>query len=276
MTHIKGLSAVVVTYNRRDVVETCLMAARFCEELIVIDKGSTDGTAEIGQQFADIFRSVTWTPTVEGSRADAVALASGEWILLLDDDECLNSAALEFIHDFIKNPLASICYIPIRHYVMGKHDPHAYYWPEYRGSLFRRGALEFSDCVHAGVKSTTDDVYYIPSDSGPAIEHLSHESAAVWLEKTNRYTSQSNRAGTAVAGDVNPTRILELMQSYLNKVPHDDNGYLAGAAALRGLYDVVDAIKHWESSQSIDGAEAFRLACTKIKSGLASLNLPKG
>jgi glycosyltransferase involved in cell wall biosynthesis len=97
MFRVKGLSGVVVTYNRCDVVETCLSAMRLCDELIVVDKSSTDGTAEIGRRMADRFLSVPWTPTVEGTRAEAVSQASGDWILLLDDDECLNVDALRFI-----------------------------------------------------------------------------------------------------------------------------------------------------------------------------------
>jgi len=265
MRRVKGLSGVVVTYNRRDVVETCLSAARLCEELIVVDKGSTDGTAEIARKMADRFVTVPWTPTVEGTREQAVALASHDWILLLDDDECLNVEALRHIAAAVEQPPAPICYIPIRHYVMGRHDPAAYYWPEYRPSLFRRGALEFSDRVHGGIRAMTPDVYHVPYDQGPAIEHLSHATAAVWIEKTNRYTSQPERAGNASVEDISPAGIVELMQAFLSKVPEGDSGYLTAAAALRGVYDVIDAVKRWEETQPIDGREAFSRRCADLQ-----------
>ena len=53
MRTVRGLSGVVISYNRRDVIETCLNAARICEELIVVDKSSNDGTAEIARRIAD-------------------------------------------------------------------------------------------------------------------------------------------------------------------------------------------------------------------------------
>lgn len=264
MKRIVGVSAVVVTYNRKDIVETCLSAARAAEELIVVDKGSTDGTAEIGRRLADKFISVPWSPTVEGTRAHAVAQSTKEWIMLLDDDECLNVEALRFIALAIERQLASVCYIPIRHYILGIHDPRAYYWPEYRPTLFRRGALEFSNAVHGGVRRTTDHVYFVPHDEGPAIEHLSHANVQVYVEKTNRYTSQPVRTGVARAEDVKPARLLELMHQYLAKVPESDDGYLAAVAALRGMYNVVDAIKRWEEARGLDGAQEFRAICTRL------------
>ena len=84
------LSAVVISYNRADIVGTCLRALGFADEVIVVDKSSTDATPEIAARNADRVVTVPWTPTVEDTRAFAVAQCSGDWILCLDDDECLN------------------------------------------------------------------------------------------------------------------------------------------------------------------------------------------
>ena len=43
------LSGFVISYNRAPIIETCLRSLRFVDELIVVDKSSTDGTAEIDQ-----------------------------------------------------------------------------------------------------------------------------------------------------------------------------------------------------------------------------------
>src|SRR5690348_12811641 len=99
-----SLSSVVITYNRVGVVETCLRSARFADELIVVDKGSTDGTAEIGRRMADRFVQVPWSPTVEETRADAISLATAPWVLSLDDDECLNAKAIEFVLSVVQKP----------------------------------------------------------------------------------------------------------------------------------------------------------------------------
>lgn len=259
------LSAVVITYNRIDVVETCLRSARFADELIVVDKGSTDGTAEIGRRMADKFVQVPWSPTVEETRSEAIALASAPWILSLDDDECLNGRAIEAVRSAVNNPQGSIYYIPFRHHVIGRHDERAHYWPEYRAALFQRGAIRFSSVVHGGVHMIATDTVTMPPESGAAIMHLSHKDSATWIEKTNRYTSRPDRVGRGTASDMTPEGILALMQRYLSTVGADDpDGYLTAVSALKGLYDVVDAIKRWEATQPKSGEDLFADICTSL------------
>jgi len=98
---LKGLTCIVFSYNRRDVIEACLSAGRWAEELIVVDKGSFDGALEIAHRVADRVVKVPWSPTVEGTRGEAMAHASNDWVLCLDDDECPNRAAMEFFREYL-------------------------------------------------------------------------------------------------------------------------------------------------------------------------------
>ncbi len=272
-----SLSSVVITYNRIDVIETCLRSARIADELIVVDKGSTDGTAEVGKRLADKFIQVPWTPTVEETRAEAIGLASAPWILCLDDDECLNGKAMELVVSSVKQPEGSIYRLPYRQHILGKHDTRAYYWPDYRASLFRRGAIQYTSVVHGGVHLTSDDIVTISPATGAAIIHLSHKDAATWIEKTNRFTSRPDRVSWCAASDVTPHGVTGLMQKYLSKVPSDDHeGYLTAVAALRGLYDVVDAIKRWESEQPRSGEEMFAEICKGLHAEYEALSLRLG
>nr|WP_294501540.1 glycosyltransferase family 2 protein [uncultured Rhodopila sp.] len=270
MTH--GLTGIVITFNRIDVVETCLRSARIADELIVVDKGSTDGTAEVARRMADKFVQVPWSPTVEETRAAAIGLATTPWILSLDDDECLNGKAARVILSAVRQPEGSIYYLPYRHHVLGRHDERAYYWPEYRPVLFRRGAIRFTPVVHAGVHPVADDIVTISPESGAAIMHLSHKDAATWIEKTNRYTSRPDRAGSATAADLTPGGVIAMMQAYMSEVPLDDHdGYLAAVAALRGVYDVADAVKRWESRQPQSGARTFSDICRRLNAELEAV-----
>jgi hypothetical protein len=97
--------------------------------------------------------------------------------------------------------------------------------------------------------------------------HLSHKDTATWIEKTNRYTSRPGRAGVAKAADVTRDGIMALMQAFMAKVPPDDHdGYLAAVAALRGVYDVVDAVKRWEAEQPQSGQARFAKICKQLNS----------
>lgn len=82
------LSAVVTTYNNADTLVQCLAGLRFAEELVVLDSGSSDATRDIAEAHGarvaiQPFRG--YGP----QKADAIALARHDWILLLDADEWL-------------------------------------------------------------------------------------------------------------------------------------------------------------------------------------------
>ena len=47
------------------------------------------------------------------------------------------------------------------------------------------------------------------------------------------------------------------MDAWLSKVPDDSDPYLTAVAALRGIYDVVDAVKAWEQQQPESGEQLF-------------------
>lgn len=256
------ISAFVICFNSASILGTCLRALAFADELIVVDKSSTDGSRAIAEAHADHVVTVPWTPTVEETRTLALSMCRHEWILFMDDDECLSPAAARMIQAEVLEPRADIYSFPLRHYIMGVHDERAYYWPEHHIRLFRRGAVTFSRTVHAGIVRHSDRLLEFSADDGLCIHHLSHPDAAGWVEKTNRYTSRSDRAGTS-AGPEGLAAFAHRRIDYWMARTRDDepDGYPAAAALLRAVYDMVDAVKSREQARGLDGVELFQQAC---------------
>ena len=67
-----SVSGFVIAYNRAHLLATCLRSLRFVDELIVIDKSSTDDTPRIARRYADRVITVPWSPTVEETRSFAL------------------------------------------------------------------------------------------------------------------------------------------------------------------------------------------------------------
>src|ERR1700751_1940422 len=100
------ISAFVICHNRVDTIGTCLRALRFADDLIVVDKSSADGSPAIARGIADHVAPIPWTPTVEESRALPLSLCRHDWILFMDDDECLSPGAEHAIRTELQNPSA--------------------------------------------------------------------------------------------------------------------------------------------------------------------------
>ncbi len=260
------LSAVVVSCNRAWSIETCLAALAFADEVILVDKSSTDGTAERGAQHADRVIRVPWSPTVEATRAFAVAQCAHEWVLLLDDDECLNPEAVLLIAAELAAPRADIYCLPLRHYILGCHDERCYYWPEWHPRLFRRDAVSFADTVHGGMALRSERIHRIPTETGACIHHLSHCSVFEWIEKTNRYTSAPDRVRAGVVEtDLAAFAHQAIDRWHAASRPDAADDAPSAVALLRATYDIVDRLKTWEEERGLDGAAAFRDVCAALQ-----------
>lgn len=259
------ISAFVISYNRANILGTCLRALSFADELVVVDKSSTDASRTIAGAYANQVVTVPWTPTVEETRTLALSLCRHEWILFMDDDECLSAEAEQHILAELENPKADIYEFPLRHYILGLHNERAYYWPEHHVRLFRRGAVTFSRTVHAGILRHSDREARFSADDGVCIHHLSHQDVTGWIEKTNRYTSRPDRAGIKLGPDgfaaFAHQRIDHWMARTADEAP---DGYPAAAALLRAVYDMVDALKAWEAERGLDGAARFQKVCEDL------------
>lgn len=265
------ISAFVISFNRAAIIGTCLRALRFADEVIVVDKSSTDETPAIAALYADRVITVPWSPTADDTRAFALAQCTYDWIVFADDDECFSPEAVRFIEAELTAPRADIYSLLRREYVLGTHDERAYYWPEHHVRLFRRGAVEFSATIHACVVPCTDRVQHVVADAGACIHHLSHQNVAQWIEKANRYTSCIDRAQLDHAGtdliDFAHARIDHWIGRTRDATPGD---YPAAVALLRTTYDLIDRLKVWEEERGLDGATLFRQVCADLDSAYGS------
>lgn len=257
------ISGFVISYNRASLVGTSLRSLRFVDELIVIDKSSTDDTPAIANRYADKVITVPWSPTVEETRAFALEQCRHEWIAFLDDDEMLSPRAIAHLH---AGPTTDAVALPLRHWILGAFDPNAYYWPEHHIRFFRKGAVSFRPVVHGGMELHAGNVERVAPETQIFIEHLSHRDAEQWIERTNRYTSRPSRVNAEAGG----TDLIDFahrrIDHWLSRGNHSSgNDYPAVVALLRAIYDMVDRIKAWETERGIDGAAAFRARCAELE-----------
>jgi hypothetical protein len=107
------VSAVVVTYNTRDLLRRCLRDLQAQEgvpfQTIVVDNGSTDGSLELLREH---FPDVTLVELSENAGFAAAAnvaldLVRGEYVLLLNSDAFMHSGALrELVQAATRHPRA--------------------------------------------------------------------------------------------------------------------------------------------------------------------------
>ena len=97
------LSAVVVAYNEARYLSECLRRLTFCDEILVIDLGSQDGSIEIAKgQDARVIQH-EWVPFAEKVRGFALEHVKNDWVILVDPDLYIPTSLGEKVRVLIGN-----------------------------------------------------------------------------------------------------------------------------------------------------------------------------
>jgi len=148
---VPRLSAIIIAKNEARNIGACLDTLAFCDELIVVDGDSDDGTPEIARTKGARVAAAAW----QGFGAQknfALSLANGDWVLSIDADERVSPALAHAIETAIGQQGADGYEMPRRSSFLGREMRYSGWSPDYVLRLFRRGRARFSDdLVHERV-----------------------------------------------------------------------------------------------------------------------------
>jgi glycosyltransferase involved in cell wall biosynthesis len=257
MTRISG---VVNTFEEAANIRFALGSLLpWCDEVIVVDQLSTDGTAEIAREMGARVHTHERTGFVEPARRFAVDQATGDWILILDADEVVPPALgrrLRAIAD-ADEPIDAV-EIPNVNILLGRWTRYGKWWPGRKPRFFRRDALVLSPAIHAGIRPADGArVLELEARKELAIWHFSYHSVRDLVEKANRYSSiqarqrAEARARKAGIRRPNPRRALLAGGSKLWAEYVMGGGYRDGWAGLvvgltRAYFGFIERVKQWD------------------------------
>jgi glycosyltransferase involved in cell wall biosynthesis len=141
---VPRLSAIIIAKNEARNIGACLDSLAFCDERIVVDGESDDGTPEIAR--AQGARVVTAAWHGFGAQKNlALSLAGGDWVLSIDADERVSPALAQAIDDAVGRHGADGYEMPRRSSFLGREMQHSGWSPDFVLRLFRRGRARFTD-----------------------------------------------------------------------------------------------------------------------------------
>ena len=134
------VSAAVICQDEEHAIEACLESVAWCDEVIVVDSGSTDATVEIAKKWATRVVSNPW-PGYVAQKNFALAQTSGDWILCVDADERVTPALRAAIERALADDAPAVAGFEVKRHVfyLGRWIDHGGWYPDWKLRLVRRG-----------------------------------------------------------------------------------------------------------------------------------------
>ena len=147
------ISIIIITWNQKENLKNCLNSllnhcANNIYEIILINNNSTDGSKEIMDSyiFNPLFKFIhnDFNKGVSAARNQGLKVATGDFILLLDDDTIITNNFIEKMQNHIEDTKNIGIIAPALYNPDGSIQPSARVFPSIRSILVRAFPLVFT------------------------------------------------------------------------------------------------------------------------------------
>lgn len=193
MNQTARVTAAIIVQNEAKHLAELLPRLDWVDESVVIDGGSTDGSAEVARSHGALVWERSFD-TFARQRNFALQQASGDWILSIDADERPTPSLAAEIRErcSASEPRYSAYRVPIRSTIFGRPVRYGGTQDDRPIRLFRRDAAQWTGDVH--------EVLRVVGDVGQTSAWLEHHTIPdlhAFLSKMHRYTALEAAARVA-------------------------------------------------------------------------------
>lgn len=179
------ITATIITLNEERKIVRAIESLRCCDEILILDSGSTDRTVELASNLGARVIEAGWRGYA-GQKNWAADQAAHDWILSLDADEALSEALEAEIWNMKKSgPQYDAYTMPRLAQYLGRWILHSGWYPDRKIRLYdRRKSRWVGDFVHESVQ-VKGRLGHLQSN----ILHFTCDSLSEHLRSLDRYTT---------------------------------------------------------------------------------------
>jgi glycosyltransferase involved in cell wall biosynthesis len=182
---MNSFSACIVTFNEERNLPRALQSLRgVADEIVVVDSGSTDRTAEIARRDRVSLFTRAFTNHAD-QKNYAASCATNDWIFLLDADEEFSEELRASLLEWKQREPRFATYEMARlTWYLGAWIHHGRWYPDFQRRLYDRKKASFSGRIHSALR--------FGGDAGRLRGDLLHYTIRTFAEheeKVERYTT---------------------------------------------------------------------------------------
>ncbi|MEH2119048.1 glycosyltransferase family 2 protein [Nostoc sp.] len=185
------ISAAILTKNEVCNLNRCINSLQWCQEIIVVDSGSTDGTIQLAESLgAKVFTHISPPPfKISEQRNWALQNCNlkSEWVLFIDADEVIPSNLATEIQRVCSanNQQYNAYELPARYLFWGKWLKLTQGYPNWHSRLLKLGEVTFTGGVWEHLASGAK----VGKINIPYDHYANSKGFRDWLERHDRYSS---------------------------------------------------------------------------------------
>src|SRR5258708_12827337 len=147
------ITATIITFNEEDRIVECLASLSCCDEVIVVDSGSTDKTRDLAMVRGARVLERAWEGYSK-QKNFAAGQARNDWILSIDADERLSIELANEIVAWKKEDKSIRAFsIPRRVFYLGHWIKHSGWYPDRKVRLYDRPCCRWKGAfVHKSMR----------------------------------------------------------------------------------------------------------------------------
>ena len=197
------LSVVMIAKNAADLLPDCLASVAWADEIVILDSGSTDNTADVARAAgAKVFTDTDW----QGygiQRQRAQGYATGDYVLMIDTDERVTPELRQAIQTVLAAPQPGAVYsIARRNYFLGRFMRHSGWDPDRVMRLYERDRYRYNDnLVHesldaqgARVIELAGDLLHLTCRDFSGFQQKQLAYAAAWAQERHQRGKKTSLA----------------------------------------------------------------------------------
>jgi glycosyltransferase involved in cell wall biosynthesis len=186
------ISGCVICYQEADRIADCVRSLAFCDEVVVVDSGSSDGTPQIAAQLGARVLVNAPFPGHREQKQFAIDQARHDHVFCLDADERCTPALQASVRELARAGLGDAYEMPRHNFYLGRVSRHGLFGPDRKVRLFdRRRARWGGRNPHDHVELARDARCERLAEG---IEHLSYRDFAHHLRTVDSFTRIAARA----------------------------------------------------------------------------------